>query len=106
MTVTLTRGDKGFDINLQILQSDGKTPVDISTATVKFKMMAEGGSTNKIDEECTITDGPNAKCKYTVVNGDLDTVAAYEAELEVTFTADKILTASLDTIQVEEDLPE
>jgi hypothetical protein len=106
-TTTLTRGDKGFDLTFQVLQSDGKTPVDISTATVAFKMMPEGGSENKIDEECILVDGgTTGKCKYTVLEGDLDTKGAYDAELEVTFTADKILTAKLGTIEVEEDLPE
>jgi hypothetical protein len=96
----------GFDLNFQIVQSDGATPVDISTATVKFKMALKGGSTNKIDATCTVTDGPNGKCKYTVQAGDLDTAGTYQAELEVTFSSQKRLTASLDPFQVQADLPE
>jgi hypothetical protein len=95
----------GFDLNFQVLQSDGTTPVDISTATVKFKMMQGGGSSSKIDVTCTITDGPNGKCKYTIQLGDLDTVGLYQAELQVTFSSTKRLTAGLDTIQVQADLP-
>jgi len=106
MTATLTRGDKGFDLNFQVLQNDGKTPVDISTASVKFKMALPGAGENKIDATCTVTDGPNGKCKYTVQLGDLDMADSYVGELEVTFTADKALTAKLGTIKVEEDLPE
>jgi hypothetical protein len=104
--VVLTRGDMGFDLNFEIDQADGKTPVDISTATVKFKMMRQGSKTNKIDANCTITDGPNGKCKYTVQSTDLDTVGEYAAELEVTFNANKVLTAGLEPIQVAADLPE
>jgi hypothetical protein len=103
---TLTRGDKGFDLQFQVLQSDGKTPVDISTATVMFKMALPNATENKIDGNCAITDGPNGKCKYTVRSGDLDTAGSYEAELEVTFAADKILTATLEMIRIELDLPE
>ena len=107
MTVTLTRGDKGFDLNFQVLQSNGKTPIDISTATVKFKMMPKGASENKVDAECTLVDGGSTgKCKYTVLAADLDTVGSYEAELEVSFTADKLLTAGLGMFEIEEDLPE
>jgi hypothetical protein len=108
MTTTLTRGDKGFDLNFQVLQNDGKIPVDISTATVRFKMALPGASENKIDAVCTVTEagGPNGECKYTVQSGDLDTADSYVGELEVTFSEDKVLTAKLGTIKVEEDLPE
>jgi hypothetical protein len=105
MTVSMVRGDWGFDIKFQIFQSNGKTPADITGATVKFKMMREGQSENKIDGACTITDGPNGRCKYTVMESDLDTVGIYTTELEVTF-ADKVLTVRLETIEVVGDLPE
>jgi hypothetical protein len=105
MVIVLTRGDMGFDLLFQLVQSDGKTPVDISTATVVFKMMPGGGSSCKIDKTCTITDGPNGKCKYTIQSGDLDTVGLYQAELQATFSSSKRLTADLDNIEVKADLP-
>jgi hypothetical protein len=81
--------------------------VDISTATVTFKMALPDASENKIDAECTLTgDGKDGKCKYAVQAGDLDTADSYVGELEVTFSADKVLTAKLGMIKVEEDLPE
>jgi hypothetical protein len=96
----------GFDLNFQVVKVDGKTPVDISNATVTFKMVPEGGSASKINAPCVITDGPNGRCKYTVRADDLDIVGAFEAELRVAFTPSKILTAELETIHVERELPE
>jgi len=101
----MVRGDWGFDIKIQIFQSNGKTPANINGASVKFKMMREGQSENKINGACTITDGPNGRCKYRVVESDFDTVGIYTTEAELTF-ANKVLTARLEPIEVVEDLPE
>jgi hypothetical protein len=62
-----------------------------------------GAATPKINAQCTITEGTQGKCKYMVLEGDLDTPGRYEAELEVTFASDKVLTAKVseDIIIVE-----
>jgi hypothetical protein len=104
MTITLTRGDWGFDLNFQALKNDGKTPLPITGSTVRFKMLREGQTQNTINALCTITDGQNGRCKYTVGQLDLDAVGTYTAELEFTFP-NKILTATLEMIEVVTDLP-
>jgi hypothetical protein len=92
--VRLTQNDKGFDIPFQIVDRNNR-PVNISSVTVKFIMRKIGAATPKINAECMITEAAEGKCKYTVLQGDLDTPGRYEAELEVTFGADKMLTAKI-----------
>jgi len=98
----LTQNDKGFDIPFQIVDRNN-VPVNISGVTVKFIMKKIGVATPKINVQCTITEGTQGKCKYTVLEGDLDTPGRYDAELEVTFASDKVLTAKVseDIIIVE-----
>jgi hypothetical protein len=100
----LIRNDKGFDLLFQILKANN-TPVDISTATVTFKMAKSGASSNKINQTCTVTDGPNGKCKYPIRDGDLTEEGTYLAELQVAFTPEIVQTAVLEKIVVVADLP-
>lgn len=101
---TYFRNDKGFDLTFQVFNPDG-TVADITGTTQKFKMRLVNASTLKVDGSCTITDGPNGKCKYTIGATDLDTIGDYVAELEVTYSASKIITAALPAIRVLPDLP-
>ncbi len=100
----LIKGDKLFDLEFTVKDADGNA-VDLTNATVKFKMRKYGATTLKVNGTCTITDATNGKCKYTVQDGDLDTVGTYQAELEITYSDGKIITATLEDIKVISDLP-
>ena len=90
--ITLTKGDKGFDLTFTV-KDDDDVVVDFSTATgVKFKMIKPGSSTAKIDGTCTLTDPSNGVCTYTMGSTDLDTVGVYNGELEITYSASHIVT--------------
>jgi hypothetical protein len=101
--VTVTQNDKGFDFPFQIVDRN-KRPVNITNTVIKFIMRKRNASQAKINAQCMITDGPEGKCKYGVLEGDLDTPGIYGAELEITFGPDKRLTANVsdDIIIVEE----
>lgn len=104
MSKDYVRGDRGFDLTFQIFNADG-TVADITGSTIKFKVRGLTATILKIDAACTITDGPNGKCKYTVLAADFDTEGDFLAELEVTYSASKIVTAQLEPIQILPDLP-
>ena len=104
-TPTYVRNDKGFAITFQVKDSSG-TVVNITGATVKFKMRLSSATILKVDGTCTITDGPNGKCSYTVAATDFDTTGYYVAELEVTFSGGtQIQTAPLEDVRIIPDLP-
>jgi len=102
--IKLIRNDKLFDLEFTITDANGNA-VNLTDSTVKFKMSAQGADTLKIDAACTITGALAGECKYTVQDGDLDAVEAYDAELEITYTSGKVITAIAPTIKVVSDLP-
>lgn len=102
--IELIRNDVGFDIEFEVDDADG-VDVDLTDSTVKFKMWKAGASTCKINSSCTLTTPAEGKCKYTVQSDDLDTAGDYEAELEITYTSGKIITASGITVKIKEDAP-
>lgn len=102
--IILIRNDKGFDLEFTITDAEGKA-VDLTDASANFIMCAQGATTLKIDASCNITGAAAGECKYTVQDGDLDTVEAYDAELEITYTGGKVITATAPTIKVVSDLP-
>lgn len=73
--------------DLQFTIKNGITglAIDISTATITFRMSLPNLAVNKVESVCTITDGPNGVCEYRPVAADLDTAEKYVGELEVNF---------------------
>lgn len=100
----LIRNDTGFDIEFEVDDADG-TDVNLTDSTVKLKMWKPSETTCKINGTCTLTTPLEGKCKYTIVSDDLDTSGDYDAELEITYTSGKIITASGMTINIKEDAP-
>lgn len=89
--VTLTKGDKGFDLTFNV-KDDDDAAVNLSGSTIKFKMEKPGDSTSQIDGSCVITDASGGVCTYTIGATDLSTVGTYNGELEISFSADHIVT--------------
>lgn len=102
--IELIRNDVGFDIEFEINDADG-VDVNLTDSTIKFKMWKPGVATCKINGSCTITDASKGECKYTVLTDDLNTAGNYDAELEITYTSGKIITASGISVKIKEDAP-
>lgn len=102
--IELIRNDTQFDIPFEIDDADG-ADVPLTDSEVRFKMWLLGASTCKINGVCAIIEALEGKCKYTVQDNDLDTCGIYTAELEITYTSGKIITASGITVRVLEDAP-
>lgn len=103
--VIIRKGDYGHNLNFTVTESDGTTAVDLTDATIVFKMARHRATTNKIESDCTITVAADGTCYYTLVLGDTDTAGVYRAELQLTWATPKVLTAKLETIKIVADLP-
>lgn len=102
--IELIRNDTQFDIPFEIDDADG-ADVSLTDSEVRFKMWSTGASACKINGICTITEAAEGKCKYAIQDNDLDTTGIYTAELEITYTSGKIITASGITVKILEDGP-
>lgn len=102
--IKITKGDNKFDLNFTLKDYDG-VAVNLTDATLKFKMQKPGTSTLKIDGTMNIVSASAGTCKYTAVAGNFDTAGTYNAEIEVTYTSGQIITFSDIIIKVQGDLP-
>lgn len=68
------------------LEAPAGTPVDLTGATVQFKMTNRTTAAVKVDAvEATIVDAAAGKVSYSWAVGDTDTPGFYNAEWIVTF---------------------
>jgi len=83
-TITIPKGDIGFNLAFTIQDSDGDA-YNIGTYTVTLKMWEVGSpGTLLLEEECTETVAASGTCYYTVETTSFDTVGRFRAELELT----------------------
>lgn len=102
--IEIVRNDKNFYLRFTIQDADG-VAVDLTNATVRFKMVSIGGTVNKVNGVCVLDDAVNGSCSYLVQAEDTDTIGFYNAELELTYSGGKLLTAILENVQVFKDCP-
>lgn len=103
-TLELVRGDVNYDLEFTIRDAE-EALVDLTNSTVKFKCKKYGATSVHINEDCTLAGDPTTGvCYYTVTDGDFDTIGTYRAELEVTWTGGKVLTAKDLSIIIEPDI--
>ena len=78
---------------LQANLKDGNdAAVDVSGATIAFKMRPVSSTTATIDSAATIIDGTSGSVKYEWQSSDTATAGSYFAEFQVTFSGGKIET--------------
>jgi len=83
--VKVVQNDYGYDITFTITDTDGNV-VNITGATILFKVGRPGDTMIVSAGACTVTDGPNGVCTYEVQSGDFAVVGKYDAELQITFS--------------------
>lgn len=69
----------------------GGSPVDLTGATVRFRMKSFNG-VKSVDQAATIVSAAAGTVEYQPVAGDVDTVAGYKVEWAVTFPDSSVLT--------------
>lgn len=68
-----------------VLRDDSGNTIDLSGASVEFRMKAAGADSRKIDSPCLITDPSNGEVTYEWVDGDTDVVDHFNAEFAVDY---------------------
>lgn len=68
-----------------VLKNQDGDPVDLSGATVRFRMRAADADSRQVDSPATITDAANGEVQYGWSDGDTDTVEHFNAEFAVDY---------------------
>ena len=80
--VLVKRGDYGYYLVFNIVESDGSTPKNLSGLTVKMKVWKHGEEEVLLEKTCEVTDAQNGVCRVLVSPGDFNTVGIFQIELE------------------------
>ena len=92
-TLYIVAGDYGYDIPFTLEDWNGDV-VDLtgySAVNLKVADTLTSASCNLIGS-CSVVSSEGGRIAYTIQSGDFNTSGTYPAEVEVTFTAGKILT--------------
>jgi len=105
--IEVVKNDKLYDLNLKCCNASG-AGVDLTGySEIRLKIFKSGAASCKVDAVANIVidDVANGKLHYVVQQGDFDKVGAFSVEIQVTWTAGKILTYRGLTIHVVEEAP-
>jgi hypothetical protein len=90
----LKKGNYGHDVNFTVTQ--GGAAKNLTGYTVTWKVWNDDGL--HLAEACTLVVAADGTCKYTVQDGDFDDEAAYEWELELTKSGEKVDTETYSLV--------
>lgn len=82
--VVIKRGDTQPAVQITCLGGDGQA-VDLTGASARFLMKAEGASAPKVDRTADVHDAAAGLVWYAWQQGDTDTAGQFQAEVEITF---------------------
>ena len=100
--IEIVRGDKNFYLQFTILDSDGNA-VDLTNATPKLKWQKyTDGTVYEITGE--VVDATAGTCKFLVKDEFVGVTGEFKAEIEITYSDGKVITAPNLTIKVIPDL--
>jgi hypothetical protein len=85
------QNDFGTTVSRVLTDADGN-PVDLSSATVKFRMQPITGGAVKVDADATVLAGTGGTVTYTWGTANLDTPGVFLAEWQATYVGGTILT--------------
>lgn len=96
-------GDAGTIIRLTVTEDDGKTPVDVSVASIKkfYFRKPNGMKVNKPAE--FDSDGVDGKLKYTTESDDVDVIGKWHVQAYVEIGTSKYY-STITTFIVHENL--
>lgn len=84
MTVTMKKNDRLPALRAELTGADG-TALDLTAATVVFRMTPYSGGARKIDDQsATIVDAANGVVSYAWGASDTDTPGLFKGEFVVT----------------------
>lgn len=91
-TIYLVTDDTLPTLELTIVEAETDTAVDVSGASVRFRVRERGNTLEKFSINCVVTDGAAGEVQATFPSGALDAPGVFEAEVEVTFPSGGIQT--------------
>ena len=102
----IKKGDRLPALEVQLIGSD-RLPIDVTTATVTFKMRAKNGTTLKVNASCTKPNGgADGIVRYSWGANDTDTAGTFDGEFACSFSGSvqTVLANSYVTIIIDEVL--
>jgi len=100
----LVRNDTDFFIEFIIKDSEG-TVVDLTNATVIFKMQSFEGGSLVANISGEVIDETNGICRFQITDELSDITGEYVAEIQITYSGGRIITAPDISVKVIADLP-
>jgi len=103
---SIKRHDRLPELKATLVDADGN-PIPLTGASVKLHVRAAGAATVKLDKPCNIIDDVNGVVSYPWDAGETDDAGDYDAEFEITFSDDRVLTVPNDedfTVRILEDI--
>jgi len=91
MTFYIKQNDTSPAIRATLRDGDGDV-INLDGATVRFHMRPIGSTTVKVDAAGTVIAPAGGIVQYSWSEEDTDTVGAYQAEFEVTYTGGNVET--------------
>jgi len=100
--IEIVRGDRNFYLEFTILDADGNV-VNLTNATPKLKWKNySDGSVNSITGE--VVNATEGTCRFLVQDEFVGVTGEFKAEIEITYSDGKIITAPNLCIKVIPDL--
>ena len=87
----IKQNDTSPTLSVVVADSSG-TAINITGASVLFKMRAVNSSSLKVNSSATITNASNGAVSYTFSASDTDTAGLFQGEFQVTFSGGAIET--------------
>jgi hypothetical protein len=78
-TVYMKQGDRLPALQMQLLDAAG-APLDLTGASVTFRMRPSSGGALKVNAAATVVDATTGTVRYSWAAGDTDTVGGFVAE--------------------------
>ena len=104
VSLTLVRSDKNYYLEFEVRDSSGKI-VNISSCTIRFKMQRYGSPSLIIDKEGKVTSGSLGLCQVYIEDELLNLSGEFFAEVQITWSSGKVLTAPSINVKILKDLP-
>ena len=102
--IEVVQSDEGYTLNFTLTDSAGSA-IDITLATLVFKVQTPGMNTLKFTGSMTIVDGPSGTCQYVAQSTDFDTAGQLYGEIVATYPSGETTTWPGIIVTVDSKLP-
>ncbi len=102
MTVYMKQNDTAPALEAVLKDASTGLPIDLSGASVVFRMSRRGSSALKVNAAAELVDAEAGSVRYDWITGDTNRTGTYEGEFVVTFAdATRLTVPSTGTIPIQ-----